>query len=184
MEFFKNHYNLFAVEFFILAIVVADIFSTCNYNWTRNTISDLGSQGYPYRLIMQIGFLTFGFTLAFGIISSGLTWPKFPILIYAIGVALTGIFSTRPFFASDHYSLSESNIHSFLAQVAGVAFTVGILFQLYFSPSQKEKWINLIFLILVLGFSISFGLFKNHQGLAQRLLYFTSFIWLVKLFKP
>lgn len=184
MKFLKSNYNIIAVAVFILAIVIAHFFATHNYNWTKNTISDLGSQNYPFKSIMQFGFLGFGLILSFGILASGLTWSKTLILIYGLGVALTGIFCTQPFFPSDHFSISESNMHSLLAQIAGISFTVGILIHLFLAPNPREKWIHLIFFLLVIGFSISFGLSKNHQGIAQRLLYLTSFIWLIKFYKP
>jgi len=61
MNLLKDNYNIISTTFFVLAIVVAHIFSTNNYDWTKNTISDLGSQGYDRKLIMQFGFLAFKF---------------------------------------------------------------------------------------------------------------------------
>lgn len=184
MDYIKSNYNIISTTFFVLAIVVAHIFSTNNYDWTKNTISDLGSQGYHRKLIMQFGFLAFGLTLSAGILANGLTWRTTPILIYGLCVGLTGVFCTKPFFASNIYSEIQSTTHSTLAQIAGVAFTIGILVQLFFSTDKSEKWIHFIFFILVIGLSATFGLVKNYQGIAQRLLYLTSFIWLIKFYKP
>jgi hypothetical membrane protein len=184
MDYFKNNYNNISTLLFVLVIVVAHIFSGNNYNWTKNTISDLGSQGYDRKLIMQFGFLAFGLTLSAGIIVNGLNWRTTPILIYGFCVGLTGVFCTKPFFNLDNYSASQATIHSALAQIAGATFTLGILVQLFYSADKSEKWIHLVFFILVLGFSASFGLLKNYQGIAQRLLYLTSFIWLIKFYKP
>lgn len=184
MDFFKGNYNSISVTIFVLAIVVAHIFSTNNYDWTKNTISDLGSQGYDRNLIMQVGFVVFGLTLSAGILLKGLTWRTTPILIYALCVGLTGIFCTKPFFNSNNYSVSQAAVHSALAQIAGAAFTIGILIQLFYSADKTGKWIHFSFFMLVAGFSASFGLLKNYQGIAQRLLYLTSFIWLIKFYKP
>lgn len=115
---------------------------------------------------------------------NGLTWRTMPILIYGFCVGLTGVFCTKPFFNMGSYSALHSSIHSILAQTAGVAFTLGILVQLFYSTERSEKWIHLTFFILVVGFSASFGLLKNYQGVAQRLLYSASFIWLIKFYKP
>jgi hypothetical membrane protein len=168
----------------VLAIVVSHIFSTNNYDWTKNTISDLGSQGYDRKLIMQFGFLTFGLILSTGIIANGLTWRTTPILIYGLCVGLTGVFCTKPFFNFDNYSATHATIHSTFAQIAGATFTLGILLQLFYSVGKSEKWIHFTFFIFVVGFSACFGLTKNYQGIAQRLLYLTSFIWLIKFYKP
>ncbi len=184
MDFLKNNYNIISTAIFLLAIVVAHIFSTNNYDWTKNTISDLGSQGYDRKIIMQFGFLAFGLTLSAGILINGLTWRTTPILIYGLCVGLTGVFCTKPFFNLDNYSASQAIIHSALAQIAGATFTLGILVQLFYSADKSEKWIHFMFFILVVGLSASFGLVKNYQGITQRLLYLTSFIWLIKFYKP
>jgi len=184
MDCIKSNYNILSTALFVLAIVVAHIFSTNNYDWTKNTISDLGSQGYARKYIMQFGFLAFGLFLSAGILANGLTWRTSPVLIYGLCVGLTGVFCSKPFFALDNYSATQATIHSAFAQIAGATFTLGILVQLFYSIDKSEKWIHFIFFILVVGFSASFGLVKNYQGIAQRLLYLTSFVWLIKFYKP
>ncbi len=164
MDFFKSNYNIMSTAIFILSIVVAHIFATNNYEWTKNTISDLGSQGYGRKLIMQIGFLAFGLTLTAGILFNGLTWRTTPILIYGLCVGLTGVFCTKPFFASNNYSEIQSTIHSILAQIAGITFTFGILIQLFYSADKNDKWVHFIFFVLIVGLSASFGITKNYQG--------------------
>jgi len=93
-------------------------------------------------------------------------------------------FVLSPFFNIDSYSVSHATIHSVLAQIAGATFSIGVLVQLFYSADKSEKSIHFAFFILVVGFSASFGLVKNYQGIAQRLLYLTSFIWLIKFYKP
>lgn len=183
MDLLKANYNTLSTALFVLAIVVAHLVATHNYDWTKNTISDLGAQGYDRKFIMQFGFLAFGITIAVGIFLNGLTLRTTPVLIYALCVGLTGVFCVKPFFATESYSASQSAIHSALAQVAGAAFTLGILVQLFFAQNKSDKWTHFVFFMLVMGFSASFGLFKNYQGIAQRLLYLTSFIWLVKFYR-
>ena len=97
MEFIKSKYNIIATVLFILSIIISHIFSTNNYDWTKNTISDLGSQQYDRKLIMQFGFLAFGLTLSTGILVNGLTLRKTPILIYGLCVGLTGFFLHKTF---------------------------------------------------------------------------------------
>jgi hypothetical membrane protein len=184
MDFIKSNYNIISTVLFALFILVAHIFSTDNYDWTKNTISDLGSQGYDKKLIMQFGFLVFGLTLTTGILIKGLTWRTAPILIYALCVALTGIFCTKPFFDFGTYSTTQSTLHSTFAQIAGVTFSIGILSQIFFTSDNNLKYLHIVFFVLVVGLSASFGLLKNYQGIAQRLLYLTSFIWLIKYYKP
>lgn len=184
MDYIKSNYNIISTAILVLAIVVAHIFSSNNYDWTKNTISDLGSQGYDKKLIIQFGFLAFGLTLSAGILANDLIWRTTPILIYGLCVGLTSIFCTKPFFPQDNYSVTQASIHSASAQIAGASFTFGIVLQLFYSTAKSEKWIHFVFFILVVGLSASFGLLKNYQGIAQRLLYLISFIWLIKFYKP
>ncbi|MEY3445205.1 MAG: hypothetical protein RLZZ519_3486 [Bacteroidota bacterium] len=184
MDFFKRHHHILATTIFVLSIVVAHIFSTDGYDWTQNTISELGAQGYRRKLILQVGFLAFGITLTLGILINGLSWRATPILIYGLCVALTGVFCTKPFIEIASYSGAESTIHSALAQVAGFAFSMGILTQLFFTPETNLKWIHLAFFVLVIGLSATFGLLDHSQGIVQRLLYAASFVWLIGYYKP
>lgn len=184
MVHFKVHYPIVSVIIFVAAILLAHIFSTNNYQWTKNTISDLGAQNYDRKLIMQVGFLTFGLIICTGIVVNGLKWRTAPIFVYGLCVGLTGIFCTKPFFDVGSYSILEEQLHSTFAQIAGVSFTVGILVQLFFTTSSGEKFVHLSFFIAIIGLSASFGLVQQYQGVVQRLLYLTSFIWLIKFYKP
>ena len=184
MDTFKSNYPVISTILFVVFIFVAHFFAPNNYDWTKNTISDLGSQGYDKRLIMQSGFLVFGLILSFGILLNGVTWQTTPVLIYGLCVSLTGIFCAKPFSDFQTYSITQATLHSIFAQIAGVAFCIGIITQIFFTTNYHLKLIHLVFLILVVGCSVTFGLFKNSQGIAQRFLYLISFIWLGKYYKP
>ncbi len=53
-------YNVTAVLFFITIIIVAHLVAVDDYNWRNNAVSELASQGYTRKWIMQIGFVVFG----------------------------------------------------------------------------------------------------------------------------
>ncbi|MBK7573419.1 MAG: DUF998 domain-containing protein [Bacteroidetes bacterium] len=145
MDFFKSNYHIISTAIFLVAIIVAHLAATNNYVWTKNTISDLGSQGYDRKLIMQLGFLAFGLTLSAGILLNGITLRTTPILIYALCVGMTGIFCTKPFFGNENFSVTQSTIHSVFAQIAGVTFSLGILVQLFYSDGKDENGYTLLF---------------------------------------
>lgn len=184
MEYLKLNYNSISTLIFVFFIIVAHILATNNYDFSKNTISDLGAQAYARKGIMQIGFLTFGLTLSVGIMLNGFSVRTLPILIYALCVVMTGVFCTKPFFTYPTFSETQSTLHSVFAQVAGIAFSIGILTQVFYETEKPVKTVHFIFFLLVIGLSASFGLVTNYQGIAQRLLYLVSFIWLIKFFKP
>lgn len=178
-----------AVVFFGIVIIVAHLFSPTNYDWQVNTISDLGSQHYEFAWIMRIGFVGFGLLLLISIlpyylVSEGRNHSDILILLYGLFVSLSGIWSTASFSGSDSYSMTEDNLHSTFAQLAGIAFSVGILWHTIAYAEIGAKMAHIIFFSLVIAFSILVGLSKNEMipmgiGLVQRGLYLVSFGWLI-----
>jgi len=178
-----------AVTFFIGTIVIAHFLAPNEYNWKLNTISDLGSQQYKNAWLMRTGFIGFGVLLSTGLLLSFLyadqkNYSDLLIVIYALNVFMAGIFSAAPFTHSLMFSVDEDKLHSLFAQIAGIAFSFGILLHssVYSSPNQKTT--NFVLFALVIMFSILIGLSKKGLikiglGLLQRGLYLVSFIWLL-----
>ena len=180
---------IFSVVYFVVVIVVAHFFSPPGYRWTRNTISELAGQGHERKWIMQAGFIGFRLLLNIGIIltfaaAEKVLYPDILIMIYGLAVLLSGFFCTAPIDTSIGYSVSEARLHSILASVAGVSFSLGVLGHLVSCAHPSGRWCHLAFLVLTLGSSMLFGLSENGvigigKGVIQRVLYTTSFIWLV-----
>ena len=177
---------ILSVVFIILVILIAHIFVPDPYNWMHNTISELASQGYHNKWIMQIGFIGFGILLSIGVLRNipreGIyRFRQFPLLIYAIGILLAGIFCTRPFVDGIPYSEVEARLHSSFASIAGFALSATLL--LYFlTDHRRRKLLHLISLFLVLGLSITFGLLSSCTGIVQRILYLVGFSWLIFIY--
>ena len=177
---------ILSVVFIVLVILTAHIFVPEPYNWMHNTISELASQGYPNKWVMQIGFIGFGVLLSIGAITNFLQEGKYrfihlPLFIYALGILLAGIFCTRPFVDGIPYSEVEARLHSIFASIAGFALSAAML--LYFlTDHSRRRILHAISLVLVLGLSISFGLASSYAGIVQRILYLVGFIWLVFIY--
>jgi hypothetical membrane protein len=178
-----------AVVYFIAVIFIAHFYAPPGYIWTRNTISELVSQGHNQKWIMQVGFIGFGLLL-----TGALAWrssilgrvnsPDIPILLYGLSILVTGIFCAAPFDNSLSHSVKEAEIHSLFATIAGFALVVGIVWHLIVSPDKRS--FHLVFILLVTGISILFGLAESGElpigkGIIQRSLYLVSFTWLVLL---
>lgn len=177
-----------SVFFFVAMIILAHFFTPSEYYWTQNTISDLAAQGLKYQWIMQVGFIGFGLLLNLGflqkfIVAQKIFYSDTLIMLYGLAVLLTGFFSTAPFVDGVKFSAQESNLHSLFATAAGICFTVGIFLRLVIAPTSAKRWQHGIFLLLVIGASLAFGLAENGilllgKGIIQRSLYLVSFIWL------
>jgi len=179
---------LFAVAYFVLIIVAAHFFVPPNYDWTQNTISDLASQGHSHKWIMQAGLIGFGFILIIGVVYHFKRHPKlyflFLVAVYGLFILLSGIYCTAPIDLGAPFSVQESNLHSLFATVAGISMSLGILWQVFSSVNDRERWWRLLFLLFISGISGLFGLVENgmlllDKGIIQRVLYLVGLIWLV-----
>jgi hypothetical protein len=177
----------FSVTFIFAVILAAHFIAPKEYNWRENTISELASQKYKYRFIMQLGFIGFGVLLSVGIISDlliqSLDVKNIPILVYSLSVMLSGVFSTKPFNNSLDFSKRESQLHSLFAQIAGLAFSIGVLAYFFYVDSIWLKIVHFGFFLFVIIVSFLFGRVNTNKGILQRVLYIGSFIWLALFFK-
>jgi hypothetical membrane protein len=178
-----------AVAYFVAVILIAHFFSQPNYDWTQNTISDLGAQGHVYNWIMRTGFVGFGLILTFGVARyfwQPVTRQYFLPFVagYGLSVLATGIFCTAPIEPSLPYLAREASLHSFFATLAGISMTLGLLLQVMRPANSRQRWTRLLFLLLVVGFSALFGMAENNilalgKGIVQRTLYLSGLAWLV-----
>ncbi len=180
-------YTLPAVLYFVVFIVLAHFFAPPGYVWTKNTISDLGSQRHVNKWIMQAGFIGFGVFLVAGLLFKfrdlgRVNYPDLLIIAYGLSVLVTGFYCAAPIDKTLPFSAREEQIHSLFAQLAGFFLISAILWYLFTSPS---RWtFHLIFLLLIGMISGLFGLSENEmiaieKGILQRTLYLVSFVWLV-----
>ena len=184
----KQRPILTAVVYFIAVIVLAHFFVPPMYAWTQNTVSDLASQGHTYKWIMQTGFTGFGLLLTWGVIfhfnKNNRAYFLLFVVVYGLSILMSGIFCTAPVDPSMTYSMSEAKLHSMFATIAGIAMSLGILWQFAVSSNHRQRWTRFAFFILVIGISGLFGLAENHllmidKGIVQRILYLVGLAWLV-----
>lgn len=180
-------YNWTSIGLFVVVIIVAHFFTTNPYDWRANTISELASQNYQYRWIMKIGFILFGGILAIGITNklingNGKLLTELPILIYGLAILISGLYSTKPIVDGIEYSELESKIHSYSAQIAGMAFSIGLLIYGFTETNTNLKIIHFVTFAFVGGFSALFGIMDSYVGIIQRIMYLGSFVWLTSFY--
>lgn len=176
-------YNVISVIIFVGVIILAHLLSSSPYDWKNNTISELAAQGYSYRWVMKIGFILFGGILAVGIIKKWIDGEssiliELPFLIYGIAILISGLYSTKPI-VDVHYSQIESHIHSYAAQLAGISFSIGLLLKGIMETDASMKVAHFVTFFGVVGLSALFGILECYTGIIQRVMYLSSFIWLI-----
>ena len=158
--------------------------ATKQYSWKNNTLSDLGAQGYRQSWIMRLGFVGFGLIMMGGLLlkimdNEILYLIDIPIMLYAVAILFTGIFSTEPLIEGVHYSETQDILHTVFAVTAGVAISIALLMSALMEPSPGLKTLHIVFLVMITLTSAFFGYVKKHNGIIQRLLYAISFFWLI-----
>lgn len=171
------------IIFIIITIAIAQLLTPGEYSWKVNTISQLASQTYRFKYIMQVGFIGFGLLVSSGLIiemvrSKTLHFVYVPIIIYALAILVTGIFCEGPFISGVTYNMTEAKIHSLFAMTAGIALSLSVLLYMITASTNGMRLTHLSYLIFITGVSILFGLNPSYQGLIQRILYLGSFSWL------
>ena len=169
------HLKLFsiAIAYWIAIIILAHFFAPLGYIWTQNTISELASQGHEYKGIMQAGLIGFG---ALVILAVALTctrigkivYPLLPIALYGLAILLSGIYCTAPIDPRIPYSITEAELHSMLATIAGVALSLAILWRVFVSSAAHQRILHLSFLVAVIGLSALFGLAETTRLILGR----------------
>jgi len=178
-----------SVVYFVAVIVLAHFFAPPGYHWTQNTVSELAAQGHRHKWIMQAGFIGFGALLNAGILvkfaaTGKVNYPDVLLMVYGVAILLSGIFCAAPADESISHSVREAGLHSFFASVAGVSFSLAVLWHLLVSSGGNERMFHAGFLVAIVGSSMLFGLSENGvvgigQGVVQRILYLVSFVWLI-----
>jgi len=173
-----------SILFFGILAFIAQRKAPEEYNQKINTINELGCQFYEHRAIMQWGFKGFGLILIAGILfnpnqSLKELYFSIPLMLYALFMFLSGVFSVKPFEHLVFYSIKESKKHTFFTQVAGFSVFLLIVMKLVMVTGAVNRIINISVLVLSLYTSIQSGRDIEKRGLYQRSLYMVNFFWLI-----
>jgi hypothetical membrane protein len=175
------------ITYFVIVIIVAHYFVPRDYYWVENTISEMAAQHLPNGWIMRLGFIGFGMLLIMTLISfwidNSITWWLLvPFIIYGVAVLLTGIWSTEYKEFKAEASAFASKLHSLFAALAGIALTMTIVVNMIITQVMSFKWLHLGFVVAITLISLLFAKIPKYQGIIQRVLYLTSFIWMLWFF--
>jgi uncharacterized membrane protein YfcA len=138
---------------------------------------------------MRLGFVGFGALLLAHLIRPHRRKSRSLLVVclvgtYASATGLAGLFSTAPIDQATAPSPLEASIHSILATAAGLSLSAAIAWSAIRSQAIGRRGTHLAVLILVVGFSLLFGLAETGQpilprGMAQRGLYLAGLAWLL-----
>lgn len=177
-----------SIFYFMAVIAVAHLFTSPPYGWTAHSISKLAAQATPHAWLMRLGFLGFGLGLLIHLVrldsnGSARQPVTYLVALYAVAVAISGVFSTSPIDAPAPRPW-EAGIHRAAAVLAGFSLSAAILVSALRGRSALERSAHFAALVLVIVLSALFefgepGTALVPPGIAQRALYLTGLIWLL-----
>ncbi len=164
------------VLFFSVAALAGPLYTVDAYNSIRDVISLLGAQNTQYSFIMVAGFIA----LSTGIFIDGVrhfSKNAVPFMVFGLCMGLAGVFAHRPLVQNLDSSEIEHQLHSSLATLAGVAITIGVLWNAFRQPSPVARTIELVLAGVCLGMPLCMLAFEDFQGIIQRVMYVLVFAW-------
>lgn len=182
----RSIHKIFLLGYFILlgVMFVLPFFSAEGYSIIKHTTSELGAQLTPNSWVMNVTFIGLGILCVVEALFAlnSYTWHLIILVLFGIGLLLSGLFRHMPIHPELPYSIREDELHSAASSLVGMSFTIFSFSSIFILTSKKNKIIA--FLMGVLATLISgfiFGL-PNYAGLLQRLMFMTAFAWLFYFF--
>ena len=179
-----NAVVLVALAYFAAILLVAQHLAPREYSPRRHTISQLASQGYERKRLMQAGFFVYGVMISVALVgimeqSAGPLYRDIPHLIYGVALVPTGIYCSLPFARGLRFSRREARLHAAWAKVSAGAFGLGIAVHAVVCDGVEGRVFHLVSLAIYVAGALWFGRTRTRMGAAQRLMYAYGSVWLV-----
>ena len=177
----KTNSLIYIYFIMIIVIIVLPFYSYENYSIISSTTSQLGAQQTTNAWIMNVTFILLGLSTLFETLRKVKNnWiSRSLLIIFSIGLIASAFFSHMPIEENITYNTLEDSIHSFFATLVCFMFTLTAFSALLTNMNRKQKTISII---VGIGATILSGLmflFEDYMGIFQRLIFISSFLWLV-----
>ena len=168
------------VLFFYVFMLVAQLFPPEGYNVLIHNVSQLGPQNYALSWMMRIAFIGSALVWLYALYLNKKTpvlhpWVAYGFLAISVFIIVAGVFQASLDTVPGTINVLEANIHTYAghgSQIIGLF----ILLEHVFKSKGSMKTIHLMFLTLLIVWSIFFELSPN-VGLWQRILAVTHSTW-------
>jgi len=174
-----------AFLFMLAVIFILPFFSAEGYSMVTHTTSQLAAQHAPNAWVMNLTFILLGTTsILDGWKRLKNYWfQKITISIFGFALVLTAFFQHAPIDPNLAFDMQEDHLHSLFASITGFAFTFFAVSCAFIEPTKLRK--TLAFFIGVLATLLSLLIFNMpaYAGIWQRLIFISSFAWLILFFQ-
>ncbi|MCB9503491.1 MAG: DUF998 domain-containing protein [Deferribacteres bacterium] len=172
---------------YLLVVLIAGMLAPNYYIITRNTISELGAQGFPNAWLMRAGFFILGSAVTAMVFALSKTkrWSFLQasalmgLLIYAGALFILGWWSDKNFFVLDHNL--DSFLHEFFYRISLLFFLLSVTLNAMVVKDKNFIILSVFTFCAVLILRYLFSEFVDYQGITERMMQVVVVYWLLKL---
>jgi hypothetical protein len=176
--------RVFATVYLIMIVVMfaAPLIGPEGYSLLRHTTSQLAAQNSPNAWAMRAVFvaLSAASLLAVWPVLPGLPFQRAALLVFALSVAMTGVFSHAPTTPGVLFDATEDLWHSRFADATGAGFTLLAASTGFVEPRGRRS-IAFAVAIAAVMLSLAMAALPEFRGLFQRAIFIGGFGWLLLL---
>lgn len=168
----------------VIVIFALPFFSVPEYEIQRHTTSELGAQGAPHAWIMNTVFALLGVA---SVVDgwprlTGLWFHRLALSIFGAALVLVATFQHAPVPADVAFSAREDELHSLFSGIAGVSFIALAIASGFAGVEGRDRWLGpAVGAFAALMSRLIFAI-PDAAGVWQRLLFCTTFGWLILFF--
>lgn len=165
----------------VLAAFILPFFSVEEYSLIKNTTSHLGAQGAPNAWMMNVVFALLGISsITDGWRRlSGFWLHRIILIVFGSSLLLTAIFQHAPIVAGVQFSTIEDDLHSKFATITGFSFIFFAVASAFIERTRVRRTLAISVGGFALICSLLFFNVPDFAGIWQRLIFLSSFAWLI-----
>ena len=169
----------------IIVIFTLPFFSVDSYTILKNTSSHLAAQNEPYAWIMNITFVCLGLA---SIVSGWNFYKRFwfhriILVVFGISLVFAAYYQHGPIDTGVKYDINEDKLHSLFSNITGFTFVLLAISTAFILKQKKEKLLAFTIGISATLLSILMVKVADLMGFWQRIIFISSFGWMIYLFR-
>jgi hypothetical membrane protein len=179
----KLEIKIFVVSYILLIVTmfVLPFFSAEGYSIVKHTTSQLGAQKTPNSWVMNIMFALMGITSIWAGWENyeGFWFQRILLLIFGISLVFVAFYGHAPITEGVAYSVKSDQLHSLFASTTGFSFTVLAISTAFIKDSKPEMTLPILIGVLATILSLLMFKLENFMGIWQRLMFISTFGWMI-----
>jgi len=178
-------YLIGAYLLMMIVMFMLPFFSVESYTILKNTTSHLGAQNEPNAWIMNVTFVCLGLA---SIVSGwnfykGFWFYRIILIVFGISLIFAAYYQHGPIDTGIKYDINENKLHSLFSNITGFSFTLLAISTAFILKQKNERLLALGIGISATILSLLMFKISDLMGVWQRIIFITSFGWMIHVFR-